>query len=86
MRELCRKHPRVEWRPVPLRLVKYTHGGTEYVLGTTLLDPQRYSVAALADLYHARWGIEELYKISKQFLQVDEFHGRTERLARLRHI
>ncbi len=81
LRELCRKHPRVEWRPVPLRLVKYTHGGTEYVLGTTLLDRQRYSVAALADLYHARWGIEELYKISKQFLQVDEFHGRTERLV-----
>ncbi len=82
LRELRRKQPRTHWRPVPLRLVKYTHGGTEYILGTTLLDPQRYSVAALADLYHARWGIEELYKISKQFLEVDPFHGRTESLIK----
>jgi len=31
------------------------------------------------DLYHARWGIEELYKGSKQLVGVDEFHARTER-------
>ncbi len=82
LRDLRRKHPRTAWRPVPLRLVKYTHASTEYVLGTTVLDRQRYSVAALADLYHARWGIEEMYKISKQFLEVDEFHGRTESLVK----
>ena len=81
LRELGRKHPRTVWRPVPLRLVKYTCGGTEYVLGTTLLDRRRYSVTALADLYHARWGIEEMYKVSKQFLEVDQFHGRTESLV-----
>ena len=82
LRDLRRKHPRTHWRLLPLRLVKYTHGGTEYILGATLLDRQRYSVAALADLYHARWGIEELYKSSKQFLQVDPFHGRTEHLVK----
>ena len=76
-----RKHPRTRWRPVPLRLVKYTHGGTEYILGTTLLDRQRYSIQDLSNLYHARWGIEELYKVSKQFLEVDQFHGRTESLV-----
>ena len=32
-----------------------------------------------ADLYHGRWSIEELYKISKQRLTVEEFHGQTER-------
>ena len=82
LRALSRKHPRTHWQPVPLRLVKYTRGTTEYVLGTTLLDRQRYRVAALADLYHARWGIEELYKISKQFLEIDQFHGRSERLVK----
>ena len=46
---------------------------------TTLLDRQRYSVRDLADLYHGRWSIEELYKISKQLLTVEEFHGQTER-------
>ena len=40
---------------------------------------QRYSVRDLADLYHGRWSIEELYKISKQLLTVEEFHGQTER-------
>ena len=33
----------------------------------------------LADLYHGRWSIEELYKISKQLLTGEEFHGQTER-------
>ena len=82
LRELSRKHPGKRWRPLPLRLVKYTRGATEYVVGTTLLDSRRYRVAALADLYHARWGIEELYKVSKQFLEVDQFHGRSERLVK----
>ena len=82
LRELSRKHPGKRWRPLPLRLVKYTRGATEYVLGTTLLDSRRYRVAALADLYHARWGVEELYKVSKQFLAVDQFHGRSERLVK----
>ena len=82
LRDLSRKHPGSSWQPVPLRLVKYTHGGTEYILGTTLLDRRRYRVADLSDLYHARWGIEELYKVSKQFLEVDQFHGRSERLVK----
>ena len=66
-------------RPCRVRLVKYTAGATDYTLATTLLDRQRYSVRELADLYHGRWGIEELYKISKQLLTVEEFHGQTER-------
>ncbi len=34
---------------------------------------------ALADLYHGRWSIEELYK---QMLAVEPFHGQSERLVR----
>ena len=82
LRELRRRHPGRQWRPLRLRLVKYTRGGTEYALGTTLLDRRRYRVDALADLYHARWGIEEMYRISKQFLEIGHFHGRSERLVR----
>ena len=37
-------------RPCRVRLVKYTLGGTDYALATTLLDRKRYAVAALADL------------------------------------
>lgn len=31
------------------------------------------------DLYHGRGGIEELYKVSKQFIDVEDFHSQTER-------
>ena len=30
-------------------------------------------------MYHARWRIEELYKISKNRINVDDFHAHTER-------
>lgn len=62
-----------------LRLVKYTHGGTTFTLGTTLLDAKRYSIEELSQVYHARWGIEGLYAISKNLLSIEQFHAQTER-------
>lgn len=50
--------------PLRLRLVKYAAHETPYVLGTTLLDAQLYPLADLAALYHGRWSVEELYKIT----------------------
>ena len=73
------QHPQAALRPCRVRLVKYTAGSTEYALATTLLDRKRYPVADLADLYHGRWSIAAMDKISKQLLQVEEFHGQTER-------
>ena len=73
------KDPEAEPRPIPLRLVKYVHGGTEFYLATTLLDRSRYPVQNLADLYHDRWGIEELYKTSKLGFELENFHSRSER-------
>ncbi len=70
------QQPEAVWRPCRVRLVRYTAGDTDYLLATTLLDSRRYPVRALADLYHARWGVEELYKISKQYLEIERFHGR----------
>ena len=72
-------HPAIVFRPLSLRLIKYVIDGTTYTLGTTLLDGNVYPKTAFPDLYHARWGIEELYKISKQLVGVDEFHAQTER-------
>ena len=77
--DALRQHPQAAFQPCRVRLIKYTVGTTTYTLATTLLDRQRYSVRDLADLYHGRWSIEELYKISKQLLTVEEFHGQTER-------
>ncbi len=62
-----------------LRLVRYEIANQSYFLGTTLLDRGRYRVADLSKVYHARWGIEELYKISKRTLRFERFHGKSER-------
>ena len=76
---ILEKHPDIEFQPLSLRLIKYLFDGTTYTLGTTLLDGDRYRKAAFPDLYHARWGIEELYKVSKKLVGVDDFHAQTER-------
>jgi hypothetical protein len=46
-------------------------------LATTLLDPQRYSAADLADLYGQRWQIETNLRHLKQTLRMDVLHCRT---------
>ena len=46
-----------------------------------LLDRKRYSRHALADLYHARWGVEEHYKVVKRLLRLEPFHGQSEDLV-----
>jgi hypothetical protein len=73
------RHPGIEIRPIKLRLIKYKIYGSEYYLGTTLIDKTRYKKSIFPDLYHSRWGIEELYKVSKKVLDVEDFHGRSER-------
>ena len=44
-----------------------------------MTDTQDYKAEEFPDIYHARWGIEELYKISKVLIDVEDFHGQTER-------
>ena len=63
-----------------IRLVKYSVGDTEYYLANSLLDSRRYPVPALSDLYHGRWGIEQLYKTSKNV--IEHFHAKSERGVR----
>ncbi len=78
-RDIKKKNPDIgKVIPLKLRLLKYEVAGTTYCLATTLFNPL-YEGHLFKDLYHARWGIEELYKISKQFIEVEDFHGKTER-------
>ena len=74
--------PAADLTPCRLRLVKYAINNTVYALGTTLLDAERYPAAELADLYHGRWSVEELYKISKELLEIESFHSRSERTVK----
>ena len=76
---ICKKYPQQDFPELTLRLVKYEFGGTAYILGTTLWDQKKYSIEDLSAVYHSRWGIEELYKISKRLMSIEDFHGQSER-------
>jgi len=67
--------------PLKIRLIKYKIKGKSYYIGTTLMEEQ-YTIDALKEVYHSRWGIEELYKVSKCLVEVGDFHGRSERAVK----
>jgi len=77
-KKIRKRFPDIIIVPLKLRLIKYTVAETTYCIGTTLINKQ-YEINQFKDIYHSRWGIEELYKISKEFIIVDDFHGKTER-------
>jgi hypothetical protein len=73
-------HPNLHIVPLKMRLIKYEIKGETYCLGTTLIDQERYNnTQDFVDIYHARWGVEELYKISKRILDIEDFHAKSER-------
>ena len=78
-KEIRLQHPDIAVVALRLRLIKYVVAQTTYILGTTLLDDVIYHTDDFSDLYHARWGVEELYKISKVLIDVEDFHGQSER-------
>lgn len=68
----------IEPNLIKLRLIKYKIANETYVCSTTLLD-NKYLLKEFPGVYHGRWGIEELYKISKEFIDIEDFHGKSER-------
>jgi hypothetical protein len=68
----------IECKPISLRLIKTIISGSMVIYATTLLS-ETYSPRSIIDLYYSRWGIEELYKISKRSLEIESFHSKTER-------
>jgi len=77
-RDIKKNFPDITIVPLKFRLIKYTIAETTYCIGTTLMD-KRYDINLFKNIYHSRWGVEELYKVSKHFIVVDDFHGKTER-------
>jgi len=79
-KNILNKNPNLEIIPIQLRLIKYLIKDNTYCLGTTLVNQEQYSnIQDFIDLYHARWGVEELYKISKQIFCIEDFHAKSER-------
>lgn len=78
--DIRRTHPDLVVVPLRMRLLKYQVLETTYCVGTTLVNPEhRYPLREFMDVYHSRWGVEELYKTSKQIIEVEDFHAKTER-------
>ena len=78
--DIRKKNPNFVFRPLQMRLLKYEIKGSVFHLGTTLIEPeQRYPIQAFVDAYHSRWGVEELYKVSKRIFDIQDFHAKSER-------
>jgi len=78
--DIRKRNPDLDIVPLRMRLLKYRVSETTYCVGTTLVDPEhRYPLQEFMDVYHSRWGVEELYKTSKQIIEVEDFHAKTER-------
>lgn len=63
--------------PMKVRLMRVRTKGKGYVLMTSLLDNSSYPAKAFADLYHARWQVEESYKKQKSWLEIENFSGKS---------
>jgi hypothetical protein len=77
-RDIHKETPDLQTPSIEFRLIKSMINGSTFCIGTTLVDP-RYTLQDFRGVYHARWGIEELYKVSKQSFQIEEFHAKSER-------
>ncbi len=73
-------NPNLEIIPIQIRLLKYQIDENTYCLGTTLVDQSKYNnMQDFIEAYHSRWGIEELYKVSKKIFCIEDFHAKTSR-------
>lgn len=61
--------------PVEVRAVKYVIHDSLFILVTTILDNE-LTLKDIANLYHARWDIEEAFKLSKCGIKVEEFKAK----------
>ena len=76
------QHPGEILQPITVRCVRIPTNDEDYLLATTLIDEEWFPRSALGEAYHGRWGIEELYKVSKRLTKIEPFHAHTERGVR----
>lgn len=63
--------------PVKLRLIRVELDGEVEVLITNLMDEQAMPAGEFKELYHLRWGAEENYKRLKQWVEIENFSGKS---------
>jgi len=64
-------------KPITLRLVRVDLPNEVEVLVTSLMDKEVYDCSIFKSLYHLRWGIEENYKRLKQWVEIENFSGKS---------
>ena len=64
-------------QPITIRLVRVDLDNEVEVLITNLLDSETYPAEEFKTLYHLRWGIEENYKRLKQWVEIENFSGKS---------
>jgi len=60
-----------------LRLIRVELDGEVEVLITNLMDEQAFPAHVFKELYHLRWGVEENYKRLKQWVEIENFSGKS---------
>ncbi len=64
--------------PIKLRFICIDlDNGKKEVLITSLLDREKYPYEIFRELYHARWGVEESYKLMKHRIEIENFSGKS---------
>ena len=63
--------------PLKLRLIRVELDGEVEVLITNLMDEQAIPACKFKELYHLRWGSEENYKRLKQWVEIENFSGKS---------
>lgn len=74
--ETCKKKG-LSTKPVILRLVRVDLPDEVEVLITNLTDKSKYKENIFKSLYHMRWGVEENYKRLKQWVEIENFSGKS---------
>ncbi len=75
--KLACKEKGVSTEDISVRLLRIKTSKGEYILITNLLNKRRYPLKAFKELYHLRWQIEEGYKKQKNWLEMENFTGRS---------
>jgi len=72
------KEQGITWKPIQVRFVRVKlKSGEDEVLVTSLLDTVQIPHEEFKQLYHLRWGVEELYKTDKHRLRLEDFSGKS---------
>jgi len=69
---------RLPFGPLTMSLPGYHAGGTAFVIGTTLLDGNRFSADDIAKPCRQRWQVEGFCRSSKRHMQLEGFSAAVE--------